>query len=1106
MHLFSTVSLQQLLYKSPSRLRYIALVFYFLVSAVSFLVHMNHSSHDHLSTNHTILLALTGISMVWLLVRKKPVTFDWIITVGILPSVCCALSFYNCREISPAYIGILSTPAIWTALLFPPVVIIVSWVSVIFTFAFVASMSGVDMLTLIENSTLFALTSGLLTFFIYHLSTYLREMISRIRSVYDTLSEGVILQDLSGIIIDCNKSAVSILGIPKHLLIGQQLNNSSWTLYQENGVAFPPKTKFFASSGNTISDVGNQLIGLQNKNEPIKWIRYTLQPVETPFGAPRSVVVSFNDVTGQIMTTAILRESEVRFRQLTELFPATIFETDKDGYITYVNSSGLRRFNADDDYQKHHLNLLTFVHPEDRSIVKDKLGERMLGKELGYSEFRALPLQGEFFHALAYNSPIIKDGVFAGFRGCIIDIHERKLVEQQLRENEMVLKLLLENISAGILIIDASTRMIEKVNPAALDILQRTEQEVLGNICHCFICPAEAGKCPLLDCGMDIDHSERKLLKSDGTKADILKSVKKIMIEGKVKLLETFIDISSQKELESRLLQANRELEDASTQARQLLAKAEMAALAKSSFLANMSHEIRTPLNGIIGINQLLLETSLTDEQRNLAGIIATSGQSLISIITDVLDYSKIEAGKMVLDETPFNIKLLCEELLQIFVFKIKEKGLSYSFDFPETIPVTLIGDSARLRQILINLIGNAVKFTEKGGITLSVILLNRDDTHCTIRFSVKDTGIGIARDKRHLVFRVFSQVDSSISRDFGGTGLGLAISQQLAEMMQGTLDFTSELHVGSTFELTIPLKIVETTPALHDDKSLHLAISQGTFPQLPSISPLDIRQCPDNNNKASILLVDDNDVNRLVAERILTKNNFCVSQVIHGLDAINTLSVNTYDLVLMDIQMPIMDGFEATRIIRDPSSSVLNHKIPVIAMTAHAGPEDYQKCIQSGMNDYISKPISPGLFLSTIGKWLPATSLVNTTYTDSTTKSNSDVFLDMKDLLERTGDDRPLAERVLRMFLEQLDKQIIDLKQATEQKDQQIIERIAHTIKGAASNSGALRLSACAKEIEHFAVHSSHEALLLHLPLLYACIDETCQVINKSLNSTTHK
>jgi signal transduction histidine kinase/CheY-like chemotaxis protein len=398
-------------------------------------------------------------------------------------------------------------------------------------------------------------------------------------------------------------------------------------------------------------------------------------------------------------------------------------------------------------------------------------------------------------------------------------------------------------------------------------------------------------------------------------------------------------------------------LQKTTGEAQLLAATASSANTAKSEFLANMSHEIRTPMNAVVGTTHLLADTEPSSEQREYIEIIRHSSEALLSIINDILDHSKIEANKLILENREIDLRGLIDNVLNTSSLKSEPKGLELTSEIAPEVPRLLRGDPNRLRQILVNLVGNAIKFTDVGSVAVGVGLQDESDTRTSVRFSVRDTGVGIPTDQIARLFDAFTQVDSSATRRHGGTGLGLTISKQLTELMGGEIGVESTVGEGSTFWFTAVLdkQDPEGQTAAKDE---------------PRGAPTP-RPSADRQQPVRILVAEDDRTSQLVVVRMLQKSGFQIDAVSNGSEAIEALNRKHYDLVVMDVQMPVMDGLETTRTIRDPSSSVQNQHIPIIAMTAHAMIGDREKCLAAGMNAYVSKPVEPDELQATIERQL---------------------------------------------------------------------------------------------------------------------------------------
>ncbi len=535
-------------------------------------------------------------------------------------------------------------------------------------------------------------------------------------------------------------------------------------------------------------------------------------------------------------------------------------------------------------------------------------------------------------------------------------------------------------------------------------------------------------------------------------------------------------DVTEQKRFETELIEAKVFAELATTFAEEAKTKAELATQiaeeavkAKQQFLSNMSHEIRTPMNAIIGFTKVVLKTELSPKQKEYLQAIKVSGDALIVLINDILDLAKVDAGKMTFEQTPFKMASSIAAMLHLFELKIQEKNLQLVKHYDANIPSVLVGDSVRLHQIILNLVSNAVKFTNTGKITVSVNLLSQDDEQVVIAFEVADTGIGISESKMEHVFENFQQATSGTSRLYGGTGLGLAIVKQLVEPQGGTITVNSTLGEGSVFRVTLPFLKTNTTGEVTTD-----------------IIATDVAVKP-----IKILVVEDIALNQLLMKTLLDDFGFGCDIAANGRIAVEKLIVNTYDIILMDLQMPEMNGFEATDHIR----TVMKSNIPIIALTADVTTVDVAKCKAVGMNDYIAKPVDERLLYTKI---INLVKLVDENKEVVTVENEIKKCIDLNYLMQRTKSNPDLMMQMIALYLEQTPPLLTAMKNSLMDKDWATLKAAAHKIIPSFSIVGIhADFETMAKKIQEYA-STQQQTDSIHDMVMQ--LDSVCQQACKEL------
>ncbi len=819
-----------------------------------------------------------------------------------------------------------------------------------------------------------------------------------------------------------------------------------------------------------------------------RWVEWEDCAIRDEAGNIIEIQAVGRDIHSRKIAEKALRESETRFRSLIETMGEGLIVADASEQILLSNPAADRIFGLEAG-ELIGRKLLEFLPEQSRQIVLDNTERRKLGESASY-ELEILRQDGSPRTVLVTASPRVSDsGDYLGAQGVFRDITDVKLAREALRESEDRLRQIAETMPIPITVTSAQDGALLYANRQVAELIGGDLKEAMGK----SVVPFYVNQVQAHDFAGElqrigyVNDLEVQLRRTDGREIWVLMSARLLNYDGQIGIVSGFYDITGRKRAEEELAALNERLRSAAAQSRQLAADAMLASRTKSAFLANMSHELRTPMNGVIGFAQLLLEEDLTPWQEDYVHAIHSSAESLLRILNGILDLSKVESGKLELEEARFNPWDVVESTADLFAPQAHEKNIELFCFLNPNIPHELTGDPIRLRQVLTNLMGNAVKFTESGGIVIRADLERQTTEALTLRFSVRDSGIGIPSEKQAAIFERFVQADESRTRRYGGAGLGLAISKQLVEAMGGHIGVESEPGRGSTFwfELTfgcqsnaaaavmwpisgLNVLVVEShetartylretleahhcrvtvatglAPALrllreavqhqpfnavvmsatladgkgiavvrhivHDPKleNLHIIMiaSRGDHQEIQALRKLGctdylmrpvkqsrligmlsatVRSAPVErlaNDEAQgadaqtlsvrrVLVVEDNSVNQLLMMKLLQRGGFAADIAASGEHALGLLACDHYDLVLMDVQMPELDGYECTRRIR---AGLHQPSIPIVAMTANAMKGDREKCLAAGMNDYLAKPIHASDLYDKLRRWTVA-------------------------------------------------------------------------------------------------------------------------------------
>ena len=853
---------------------------------------------------------------------------------------------------------------------------------------------------------------------------------------------GIVHLSPNGHFLEVNEGFCHFIGYSHEQLFALNIKQLEWPLCAP---ILDPLLKALDSEPSGIT----QEISYRHKNGHCIWGRSTLKAIKDASGQIDYVLQLLEDITQYKAD----QQQLIKLSQAVEQSPSLIVITDLLGNIEYVNAS----FIALSGYSKEELlgnnqRLLksgkTSISTYESMYSALREGQNWHGEFINYSKL------GKEYRVATHISPIRNDrGEISHYLGVKEDITERRALEQALLDSQTLITSILDSLPAEIAVINHDGIIIATNQPWR----DFGNNHNISNTFHDWQGINYLDYCTKPD-EMDLDNKHFAISAAKGIKQVQNSNVKMFRLEypchietadiwfemqvnalnsGTGNIIIQHTNINKFKQIEFELKAAK--------------LSAEHATSIKADFLATMSHEIRTPMNAIIGFSELALYQDFSAEALEYFAKINGASTNLLSLLNDILDLSRLDARGIILEPLPFQLDNCIESLRTLFSDTCSSKGLSLHLTVDDKVPMDLIGDAKRLQQILINLLGNAIKFTDSGSVTLAITLQEINQSQAHLLFSIKDTGIGIASEQQHKLFIPFSQVNGSITRRYGGSGLGLTICNQLLQLMDSKLNLSSVPEQGSIFSFELILEILPFNFTDNTPKSSLLAIPFNEISQ--SLAGY------------KVLVVEDNKINQQVIETFLSLSGILVSVANNGVEALEQLAENEFAAVLMDMHMPVMDGFEATLQLRLDARF---KNLPILALSSGVTPEEQAHCLAAGINEFISKPINPHQLLNTLIRWIKPEAFQLQQAKEAAVLYYDDLVLfDVDNLLSLLGNNQTFLVEILQEFKISMQNFLPKLNDLLLAQDRLAIKALVHDLKGTAANMGAVRLHAAVSDLD---------------------------------------